>query len=695
MCHGHQPVKTSRLLLPLPNLKKQTYILHNILNNMKKAFLMMLMALFAIGTKAQNVSDFYTQNTVLNYSDGDKAAGEIPQPTQFDPNFHIYLCFGQSNMEGNAKIEPQDRKGISMRFRMMAAVDMPNTGRKKGQWYAAVPPLCRAWMGLTPADYFGRTMVENLPDSIKVGVINVSVGGCSIDLFDEDKTEGVIAKSADWFKGFCKDYDNQPFRRLMELAKQAQKVGVIKGILLHQGCTDNGQQDWPRRVKLVYDRMLKELGLNAADVPLLVGELMTKEDGGCCYAHNAVIAGIQSTIPTAHVIPSLGCPGAKDKLHFTAEGYRILGRRYANKMLALLRGVRTAETTIDGAEYPVVDNEGHAYFRVKAPHVWRLQVDICGKKYDMDRDRDGVWTVKTDPLPVGFHYYFLLVDGLSVVDPNTTTYFGCSRLAGGIEIPEGKEGDYYRPQQGVAKGQVRSCQYYAKSTSQWRRAMVYTPAEYEQGNKKKYPVLYLQHGMGEDETGWSTQGKMQNILDNLIAQKKCVPMIVVMESGDVRAGFSPRKGHNVEAERSLYGASFQKVLFNDLIPYVESTFRCYTDRSHRAMAGLSWGGKQTFDATLQHLDMFSYIGTFSGALFGVDLKTCYNGVFTDAKKFNNQVKYLFLGCGSEENFGTKKMCDGLKEMGINAHFYISQGTAHEWLTWRRCLNEFLPNIFKK
>lgn len=662
---------------------------------MRKGISFIFMALFAItAAMAQNVSSFYEKNTVLNYSDGDKAAGEIEQPTTFDPNFHIYLCFGQSNMEGNAKIEAQDRKGINTRFRMMAAVDMANTGRKMGQWYAAVPPLCRAWTGLTPADYFGRTLVENLPDSIKVGVINVSVGGCSIDLFDEDKTEGVIARSADWFKGFCRDYDNKPFRRLMDMAKKAQKVGVIKGILLHQGCTDNGQQDWPQRVKLVYDRMLSELGLNAQDVPLLVGELMSKEDGGCCYAHNAVIANIRETIPTAHVVSSMGCPGAKDQLHFTAEGYRILGRRYAATMLELLRGVRTAETTIEGAEYPKVDNEGRAYFRVYAPNVWRLQVDICGKKYDMDRDRNGMWTVTTDPLVVGFHYYFLLVDGLSVIDPNTTTYFGCSRLSGGIEIPEGSEGDYYRPQQGTAKGQVRSCQYYAASTREWRHAMVYTPAEYEKNTKKKYPVLYLQHGMGEDETGWSTQGYMQNIMDNLIAQKKCVPMIVVMESGNVEQGFRPRPGRNVDEERERFGASFQKILLNDLIPYVQSTFRTYTDREHRAMAGLSWGGKQTFDATLNNLDKFAYIGAFSGAIFGMDLKSCYNGVFTDAKAFNGKVHHFFLGIGSEETFGTQKMHAELQKLGINSTLYVSPGTHHEWLTWRRCLKEFLPGIFK-
>ena len=255
--------------------------------------------LFSGMAMAQDVQNFYEKNKVLNYNDGDKQAGEMPQPDKFDPNFHIYLCFGQSNMEGHAKIEPQDRDNLSPRFRMMAAVDMKTTGRKKGQWYVAVPPLCRAWTGLTPADYFGRSLVEQLPEEIKVGVINVAVGGASIDLFDEDKTTEYISKQADWFKNFCKEYDDAPMRRLMECAKAAQKVGVIKGILLHQGCTDNNQKDWPQRVKLVYDRMLKELGLKAEECPLLVGELMTEEDGGCCFHHNAIIDRIHETIPTA------------------------------------------------------------------------------------------------------------------------------------------------------------------------------------------------------------------------------------------------------------------------------------------------------------------------------------------------------------------------------------------------------------
>lgn len=306
---------------------------------MKKHVMALFVGLCAgsLTAQAQNVEQFYQQNTVLNYSDGEKAAGEIPQPTGFDPNFHIYLCFGQSNMEGNARIEAQDRQGISTRFRMMAAVDMNNTGRKKGQWYAAVPPLCREWTGLTPADYFGREMVAKLPERIKVGVINVSVGGASIDLFNEDKAPAYIASAADWLQNFCKSYNNNPYRELVTLAKEAQKVGVIKGILLHQGCTNNGQQDWPDRVKVIYDRMLNELNLKAEDCPLLVGQLMTKEDGGCCYHHNAIIDRIQQTIPTAYPIPSLGCPGAPDKLHFTAEGYRILGRRYATEMLKHLK----------------------------------------------------------------------------------------------------------------------------------------------------------------------------------------------------------------------------------------------------------------------------------------------------------------------------------------------------------------------
>ena len=262
--------------------------------------------------------------------------GETKQPKGFDPNFHIYLCFGQSNMEGNAAIEGKDRVGVDPRFMMMAAVDMPSSKRKKGEWYTAYPPLCRDYTGLTPADYFGRTMVENLPESIKVGVINVAVGGASIDLFDQDKCADYIKKEADWFKNYCSEYGNDPYKVLVTMAKKAQQNGVIKGILLHQGCTNNGQKDWPVRVKRIYVRLLHDLGLNEEETPLLIGELLSQEQGGICWGHNNVIAKTHPVIPNSYVVSSKDCPGASDGLHFTAEGYRMIGKRYAEKMLELL-----------------------------------------------------------------------------------------------------------------------------------------------------------------------------------------------------------------------------------------------------------------------------------------------------------------------------------------------------------------------
>lgn len=262
--------------------------------------------------------------------------GEIKQPEGFDPNFHIYLCFGQSNMEGNAAIEGKDRVGVDPRFMMMAAVDMPSSKRKKGEWYTAYPPLCRDYTGLTPADYFGREMVAHLPENIKVGVINVAVGGASIDLFDQDKCADYIKKEADWFKNYCKEYNNDPYKVLVTMAKKAQQNGVIKGILLHQGCTNNGQKDWPVRVKRIYVRLLHDLGLNEEETPLLIGELLSQEKGGVCWGHNSVIAKTQPVIPNSYVVSSKDCPGASDGLHFTAEGYRMIGKRYAEKMLELL-----------------------------------------------------------------------------------------------------------------------------------------------------------------------------------------------------------------------------------------------------------------------------------------------------------------------------------------------------------------------
>lgn len=253
-----------------------------------------------------------------------------------DPDFHIYLCFGQSNMEGNARIEPQDTTGVGGRFMVMAAVDCPDLNRTKGEWYRAVPPLARCHTGLTPADYFGRTMVANLPEKVRVGVINVAVGGCKIELFDEDSYQAYVAESPEWLQNMVKEYDGNPYARLVELGRKAQKDGVIKGILLHQGESNTNDSIWPQKVKKVYDKLLKDLDLESNSVPLLAGEMVNKDQNGACASMNAIIATLPQVIPSASIIPSEGCEGVSDHLHFSARGYRELGKRYALKMLSLL-----------------------------------------------------------------------------------------------------------------------------------------------------------------------------------------------------------------------------------------------------------------------------------------------------------------------------------------------------------------------
>jgi len=634
-----------------------------------------------------------------------------------DPNFYIFLCFGQSNMEGAAKPEAQDLKSPGPRFLWMPAVDYPATenlpARKMGEWYEAIPPLCRPNTGLTPADWFGRTMVESLPKNIKIGVIHVAIGGIDIKGFLTDSIDNYVkTKAPGWMKGMLEAYDNNPYKRLVTLAKKAQKDGVIKGILMHQGETNTGDPKWAGMVKQVYDNLCSDLNLKPEEVNLYAGNIVQAGGQGVCIGCKKQIDELPNTLHTAQVISSDDCTNGPDRLHFDAAGYRELGCRYAEavarhlgyepkrpfiempKKIEVPADAVIAETTIPGNEFPKVDKEHRAYFIISAPEARKVIVDICGKKYDMQPDGKGNWMAVTDPLVPGFHYYFMEINGVRFVDPATETFFGCNRQSGGIEIPEGDEGNYYRPQQGVPQGQVRSLYYFAKSTNEWRHAMVYTPADYEKG-KKKYPVLYLQHGMGEDETGWSKQGHMQHIMDNLIAKGDAVPMIVVMESGDIKAPF---KGGDNRQGFSTYGNSFYEVMMNDLIPTIDAKFRTLTDRDHRAMAGLSWGGHQTFDVVLNHLDKFAWMGTFSGAIFGLDVKTAYNGIFTRPDEFNKKIHYLFMMSGTEgmdKMFNTKKTVDELNAQGIKAVYYESTGTDHEWLTWRRGLKEFVPKLFKK
>ena len=635
-----------------------------------------------------------------------------------DKNFYIFLCFGQSNMEGAARPEAQDLVSPGPRFLLMPAVDDPQRGRKMGEWCEAVPPLCRPNNGLTPADWFGRTLVTSLPENIKIGVIHVAIGGIKIQGFLPDSIADYVKTAPSWMKGMLEAYDNNPYERLITLAKKAQKDGVIKGVLMHQGESNTGDPKWAGMVQQVYDRMLGDLKLKPEEVPLFAGNIVQAGGQGVCFSCKKQIDELPQTIHTCQVISSDDCSNGPDRLHFDAAGYRELGCRYGEavarflgyepkrpyiempKKIEVPADAFIAETTVPGNDFPKVDKEGRAYFRIQAPEARKVVVDVCSKKYDMQSDGKGGFMAVTDPLPVGFHYYFMNINGVNFIDPSTETFFGCNREAGGIEIPEGSEGDYYRPQQGVPAGQVRSIYYYsphsvaggsaADNKGEWRHALVYTPAEYEQG-KKRYPVLYLQHGMGEDETGWSKQGHMQHIMDNAIAAGKAVPMIVVMESGDIKAPF---RGGNNQAGRSEYGASFYPVLLNDLIPYIDKNFRTLADREHRAMAGLSWGGHQTFDVVLTNLDKFAWMGTFSGAIFGLDVKTAYDGVFTNAAEFNKKIHYFYMNWGSDDFIKSDGIVKQLRELGIKVDSSESKGTGHEWLTWRRGLNEFIPHIFK-
>ena len=254
-----------------------------------------------------------------------------------DENFHIYLCFGQSNMEGFPGIEGQDKEGVDRRFQMLAAVDFPDMERTKGNWYPAVPPLCRPRAGIGPADYFGRTLVAKLPQNVRVGVVNVSVAGSKIELFGNETREAYASQAPGWMKGIIEAYGGNPYARLVAMGKHAQDDGVIKGILLHQGESNTNDKEWPNKVKAIYENLLRDLDLKAGAVPLLAGELVPADQGGACASMNAIIRTLPEVIPTAHVVASEGCESRKDHLHFTPAGYRKLGKRYAEAMLHLLK----------------------------------------------------------------------------------------------------------------------------------------------------------------------------------------------------------------------------------------------------------------------------------------------------------------------------------------------------------------------
>lgn len=367
---------------------------------------------------------------------------------------------------------------------------------------------------------------------------------------------------------------------------------------------------------------------------------------------------------------------------------QFAGGMFGQQPEPLPDGYKPASTNTFLAQYPAVNAQTRqAIFRVVAPHADNVALDLAGKKYSMTKDEKGIWTCTSDPQVVGFHYYAILIDSVPVMDRNTEAFFGSNWESSGIEIPEGPEGDYYRFNKNIPHGQVRSLYYWSEINGMERHCNVYVPAEYEMNTDKTYPVMYLLHGWGEDENGWSNQGHMANIMDGLIHAGKAVPMIVVMDCGDIKTNSDVRKASTNDVTQ---------IYINDLMPFIEKTFRTKNDRQNRAMAGLSRGGFQTTMTVFANLDKFAWMGTFSGFFSrpNQDVTEIFNGVFKDPAAFDKQMNLLFFSTGTEERT-PKEAVEALKAHGIkNIVYHESQGTAHEWLTWRRALNEFAPRLFK-
>jgi enterochelin esterase-like enzyme len=374
-------------------------------------------------------------------------------------------------------------------------------------------------------------------------------------------------------------------------------------------------------------------------------------------------------------------------------------------------------TNVPGSLTPAIHPDRSITFTLHAPEAGTLAVaggdGLGAGPFPMTKGADGTWSVTTPPAVPGFHYYWFVLNGVQVNDPASRTYFGYGKETGAVEVPEAGV-DFY-DLKNVPHGEVRVQWYLSKTTGEWRRAFVYTPPGYDQNPKARYPVLILQHGSGEDETGWSAQGKAPFILDNLIAAGRAKPMIVVMDRGyALRAGASPVGGPNgwFQNMRTAF-ATFEDVIVRDLIPMIDASYRTIPDREHRAMAGLSMGGMQTLFIGLQHLELFAYVGSFSGPIVQdlnvsnlnaiqkpepFNSKTAYGGVFADAEAFNKRVKLLWLGVGTQESDQFKVGIGGavtaLHAAGVHLEYFESSGTAHEWQTWRRDLNDFAPRLFR-
>ncbi|GEL11461.1 enterochelin esterase [Flavobacterium glycines] len=345
-----------------------------------------------------------------------------------------------------------------------------------------------------------------------------------------------------------------------------------------------------------------------------------------------------------------------------------------------------------GKLYPQVNSERRVRASILAPQANKVQLDLGGTKYDMVKDDKGIWTGVSNPQDEGFHYYQLNIDGASVPDPGTVYFYGAGRLGSAIEIPA-SDRDFYAMKD-VPHGLVSENIYFSKLTNSFRRCFVYTPANYNTDTKTRFPVLYLQHGSFEDETGWAVQGKANLILDNLITSKKAKPMIVVMDNG-----YAYKPQTNGARQESV----FEEVVINEIIPMIDAKFRTIANRENRAIAGLSMGANQTMRIMMNNLDTFSHYGGFSGtsnypSADAIDVNTFLDGKFKDANALNKKIKLFWLGLGTKEpspfpgSVGAFRTM--LEKQGIKYGYYESPETAHEWLSWRRCLNQFAAKLFQ-
>lgn len=370
---------------------------------------------------------------------------------------------------------------------------------------------------------------------------------------------------------------------------------------------------------------------------------------------------------------------------------------WGQEVQGVVEDFKPSSVNQSGREFPQVNSQGRVRASILAPNANKVQLDLGGLKYDMIKNAAGVWTGESAPQDEGFHYYQLNIDGASVPDPGTLYFYGAGRLGSGIEIPA-TDKDFYALKE-VPHGLVIENIYFSKLTNSFRRCFIYTPAGYNENTKTRYPVLYLQHGSFEDETGWSVQGKANLILDNLIASNQAVPMIVVMDNG---YAYKPQNNASIQ-KKERPESVFEEVVMTEIIPMIDSKFRTMSDSEHRAIAGLSMGANQTMRIAMNHLDKFAYYGGFSGtsnypSIDKIDPAVFLGGKFNDAKAVNKQLKVLWLGLGTKKPnpfpgsiSAFKKMLD---KQGIKYVFYESQGTAHEWLTWRRSLHQYAGLLFK-